>query len=158
MANVLLEAALDYARMGWHVFPCNQENKQPLVKGGFYGATTSEAQIRKWWSQFPDALIAVRTGKDSGVFVLDIDCKNEAGGYASLSALEEKYGKMPPTLMATTPSGGKHYFFIYPTDGTELRNTGGKIGSGIDTRGEGGYAIVAPSRLASGGEYRWIQD
>ena len=156
MANELLEHALDYASIGWHVFPCNQENKQPLVKGGFKSASTDRLQIEKWWAAWPNAMIAVRTGKDSGLFVVDIDAKGEADGYASLAALEEQHGKLPSTLMATTPSEGKHYLFGYPTDGSELRNTGGTIAPGIDTRGEGGYVIVAPSTMSDGRSYKWI--
>ena len=37
----LLDAALDYARAGWPVFPCLPSSKQPAVKGGFHAATTN---------------------------------------------------------------------------------------------------------------------
>ena len=37
--RTLLDAALDYARLGWQVFPCHPVGHQPLVERGFYAAT-----------------------------------------------------------------------------------------------------------------------
>jgi hypothetical protein len=40
----LLDAASEYARMGWQVLACHPVGHQPLVKCGFYAANT-ELQI-----------------------------------------------------------------------------------------------------------------
>ena len=47
----MFEAALQYARSGIPVFPCNPLDKKPLTPNGFYDATTDEAQITAWWTQ-----------------------------------------------------------------------------------------------------------
>ena len=65
----LLAAALEYARRGWPVFPCDQD-KQPLIPrdkdeygtpiprtGGLYKATKDEATICAWWTKWPHAMI-----------------------------------------------------------------------------------------------------
>lgn len=68
----LLDVALLCIRRGWHVFPCRPKTKEPAVKGGFHAATLDEAQVRAWWSRWPDANVAIATGA-SGLTVLDID-------------------------------------------------------------------------------------
>ena len=40
------EAALDYARRGTPIFPCNPIDKKPLTPNGFKDATVDEDQIR----------------------------------------------------------------------------------------------------------------
>jgi hypothetical protein len=46
-----------------------------------------------------------------------------------------------------------HVFFTYPT-GEEVRNSAGRLGPGLDVRGEGGYVVVPPSR--TWGAYEWL--
>src|SRR5262249_52503001 len=48
-------------------------------------------------------------------------------------------------------SGGRHIYFAQPT--IPLRNSAGRIGRGIDVRGEGGYVLLPPSAHISGGTY-----
>lgn len=67
--NVLLDAALQYAREGIPVFPCRE--KKPLTSNGFYSATTDEDQIRAWWKINPDAQIAMPTGARSHILTVD---------------------------------------------------------------------------------------
>jgi Bifunctional DNA primase/polymerase, N-terminal len=49
-----LDAALRYANRGIPVFPCSPLDKKPLTPHGFKDATTDEAQIRAWWTQWPN--------------------------------------------------------------------------------------------------------
>jgi hypothetical protein len=66
MSKPLVEYALEYARRGWHVFPCKPSNKAPYIAGGLNSATTDSDVIRDWWDQWPHAMIGVRTGEASG--------------------------------------------------------------------------------------------
>ena len=51
-----------------------------------------------------------------------------------------------------TPSGGLHFHFR--SNGREVRNSAGKLGPGLDVRGDGGYVLLPGSRLEAG-PYRW---
>jgi putative DNA primase/helicase len=98
--------------------------------------------IRGWWSRFPDANIALPTGSVSGLFVLDVDPRH--GGAESLAALESRFGPFPATLESQTGGGGRHFFFAL-AEGQVIRNSAGKLGPGLDVRGEGGYVVLPPS-------------
>jgi hypothetical protein len=93
----------------------------------------------------------VPTGKKSGVVVLDVDVDD--GGLDSLAKLERAGTPAPKTARACTGGGGIHIFFRNPR-GTEIRNSAGLLGPGLDVRGEGGYVVVPPSRTR--GLYRWV--
>lgn len=150
-STTTLQAALGYAKSGWPVFPCDPATKQPYTPNGFKAATTHAPQIESWWSNFPNAMIGVPTGPVSGIWVLDLDLKPGADGAAALADLEARNGKVPPTLTAVTPSGGKHLYFRY-VDGVRNR---GRLEPGIDVRGEGGYVIAPGSARDDGCVYDW---
>jgi len=70
-----LEIALGCVRRGWYVFPCKPKSKTPQLYGGFHKASNDEAQIRKWWADFPNANVGIALRK-SGLAVLDCDHGN----------------------------------------------------------------------------------
>ena len=164
--NVIGAFAL--AEKGWPVFPthstdesgnctcgnpkCGSKGKHPRTPSGLKDATTDADVIRRWWEQWPDANIAVRTGAESGIIVLDVDVKNDAKGEESLAQLEQEFGSLPRTRSARTWSGGSHYFFRHP--GVVVKNRTG-FRPGLDIRGDGGYVLVAPSAIG-GASYEWI--
>jgi hypothetical protein len=76
----MLEAALAWAKAGYPVFPCKQD-KSPYTAHGYKDATTDPAIITAWWTKWPNALIAVPTGKET-FDVLDLDVKNGKNGPA----------------------------------------------------------------------------
>jgi hypothetical protein len=161
--NVKLEAALAYSRMHWRIFPCHSivngacscgkvvctsPGKHPRTKRGVLDATDDEATIRRWWTRWPDANIALATG--SGLAVFDID--GEAGAQ-EFKALVAAHGAVPETLAAQT---GRGYHLVYATrpGGPEVRSS---ARGHVHVRGEGGYIIVEPSNHISGRNYKWVK-
>lgn len=119
MGNRLLRAALKYAELGWHVFPC--AGKIPAIPGagGFRHATNDTGKINEWWSgRYRQCNIGVWP-RPSGLIVLDIDRKRpDQDGLERLNELESYLGKLPHTPTQLTPSGGLHMFYRAP--GVEL--------------------------------------
>jgi putative DNA primase/helicase len=134
-----LQAALDYARRGWPVFPVSAR-KVPLTEHGLLDATIDEAQIWEWWTHWPDAVPSIATGQPSGVVAVDVDVRPGVHGPDSLKAIGCTFHPITPT--AQTPSGGYHCLFQWP--GYEVRNSTGKLGPGLDIRGDGGSLMLPP--------------
>lgn len=166
MTVSLLDAALGYAARGWHVFPCHTPTaagcscrqspcsnvgKHPRTQHGLNDATTDEATIQRWWRQWRNANVAIRTGAVSGLVVLDTD--SYKGGDESRSELERAYQALPETVQQLTGGGGLQDFFAHP--GTHVSNGVEILGAGLDIRGDGGYVIAPPSLHASGRRYAW---
>ena len=150
MTTSLLPFALEYAALGWPVFPlhglqlgfctcarrvCSNPGKHPLTPRGLDDATVDPERIRAWWAQWPSANIGLRTG--DGLVVLDVDDQRPLEG-------------LP--LTPTVESGkGSHLYFTTP----------GPVGNavalvpGVDLRGERGYVVAPPSRHVSGSRYQW---
>lgn len=129
------------------VFPAAQ-NKRPLVKTGFHAATQDEKQIRAWWREWPDALVAVPTGQTTGLVVIDFD--PDKANSSTRTWLAENTELLLGTRSHKTPRGGFHYVFSSPhrfQTGTDLV-LGGSPRKGIDLRANGGYVIWWPAHLA----------
>src|SRR5579859_1089916 len=168
LLNPRLQAALAHARHGRAVLPvfwstggrcacgrpdCPSPAKHPipeLAPRGVKHATTSRVVIRAWWAHAPLANPALATGEASGVVVLDID--GDHAGFDSLRQLEHQNGPLPHTQRVRTGSG-EHLYFAYP--GTHLKNTAGKLGTGLDVRCCGGYAVAVGAVHRSGHVYAW---
>lgn len=142
----LRKAAHKYGQRRWPVFPCKPGEKVPATAHGVKDATCDGDQIETWWRENPDYNIGIATGQPSGLWVLDIDGDE---GFESL--LDLGHG-VPGTLTQHTPSGGWHLLFDDPGG---LGNTASKLGVKIDSRGDGGYIVAAPSVHPNGGRYRW---
>lgn len=144
---LLCESALQLSKLGWYVFPCVPGEKRPLTKNGFKDSTRDPGTIRAWWQKHPLANIGVDCGR-SKLAVVDLDVKNGADGPGEWDNLGIDDSQ---ALEQQTPSGGIHK--IWRTD-DGIKSTASKIAPGIDTRGEGGYIVVAPSRTEKG-SYTW---
>lgn len=158
-----LIAALGYAARGWDVFPAPPGEKKSCKSaeysnGAKWGKTRDPEQIRRDFQRWPNANVGIPTGADAGFWVVELDTPkgHAVDGIASLHMLEEKHGKLPPTLMAASPSGSLHHYFKWP-DAVVIKNSASGIGPGIDVRGEGGM-VIAPPSVRGDGDYRWLND
>jgi hypothetical protein len=151
----LARAALAYARRGLRVHPCVHGQKLPLLKDWSTRATHDPRTVEWWWRRYSSANVAIATGGAMRLLVIDVD--PDAGGEASLTALEREHGAVPATVESVTPRGGRHVYLIVPGARTIPGNSAGKLGQGLDTRGRGGY-VVAPPSTVGGRLYRWSID
>lgn len=163
----MLNAALEYASRGWYVLPCHgvqrgmcmcvknktcrSPGKHPKTRNGVKDASIDRSVIEEWWEKWPNANVAIRTGRISDIWVLDLDADYDELVYGP-------YGQ--PLMIVQTGGGGKHLYYDYPESGTVWCRTG-LGGQRIDVRGEDGYVIAPPSihvrgqyRLVPGGTYK----
>lgn len=167
--NELLQAALEYARKGWAVFPCIppkrntrgevlQDGKAPATPHGFLDATTNEKQIKRWWNENPNYNIACATGDASGgLLVIDGDQEEAAGKYGmdAIREWETEHGELPETVHVLSGRGenSTHYYFQYDAEKEHFDMFNGKYD--VDGRGNGGYVLLPPSLHISGRRYEW---
>lgn len=135
-----------YRDSGLYVFPVTMPDKKPTVS----------------WTKLPDKLIfngcgAIACGSRSGgLEIIDFDVKNtsrdlmseffDSGG----ESLRSIYKKL---VVQTTISGGFHFAYKCNTIGGNQKLAIGKDGKAmIETRGEGGYFVAAPTP-----SYKFIQ-
>lgn len=134
--------ALRLAEYGIPLFPVQiiqGQKQQPLIKDWPNLASSNPAQVGAWWRTHPDAIPGLPTGARSGIDGLDIDVKNGKDGRATLAELERIHTPLSPGPVVRTLSGGEHRWRQHHPG---LRNTAGRLGEGIDTRGDGGYLAV----------------
>lgn len=174
----LMGVALSAARQGLHVIPLWPRSKTPCLHGkrrcdgtgvcaeGHLGweqrATTDADLIRYWWGASPACNVGIACGP-SHLYVLDLDpahghtppleWSGARHGRDVLARLAERAGQPYPgdTYTVRTPSPSDHLYFRVDKDST-LRNTVGRAGPYIDSRGRGGF-IVAPGSLRRDGLY-----
>ncbi len=186
-------AAVWYAKNGFHIVPFRMGDKEGRYKGfpkidprdqsekpdrlDPSHATCNLKTIDKWWhpltGQYPALGIAMAHGGASGLCAIDLDVDPDKNidGIATLADAHSAYGSYDDvdeggldTLMATTPSGGRHLVFrFHPEIGTDA----GAVFEGIDTRGgnkhspaeNGGITFIEPTEKADrDGSYRWDDD
>jgi len=151
--NERLAAARAYRARGWSVIPVEPRGKRPLIPWrALQTRQAPAAELERWFERWPDANVAIVTGRLSGLVVLDVDPRH--GGAESLAAFEAEHGPLPDTLEVLTGGGGRHLYFRHP---------GGRVGNrvglrpGMDLRGDGGCVVAPPSVHPSGQSYAWRQ-
>jgi hypothetical protein len=139
------------------VFPLAPLSNKPLrddnlgLLHSFKHATTDSDTIQQWWTRHPRANIGAATGAALTAWVLDIDLHHD--GPATLAALVEEHGSLPETVESTTPRGGRHLYWSWPESGG-IDCCAGRVGPGLDHRGDGGFIVLPPSARLDG-RYRW---
>jgi Bifunctional DNA primase/polymerase, N-terminal len=156
-------AAGVYAALGFPVIPmysarpgggcscpnpgCPDPGKHPRLRGWQRLAAADAVVVGEWWRRWPQANLALATGRRFDVLDLDGDQGVEAlRAVLSIAPLEH------PGPVARTGGGGWHLLYA-PT------GLGNRVGllPGVDWRGRGGLIVAPPSGHASGHRYRWMR-
>ena len=120
----LYEAALGYAKLGWHILPLQPGTKIPYLgsrgKNDRYDMAT--------WPR--DANIGL-VPASAGFCVLDLDP----------GADDETIASLPPTYTVTSPRGEHRYYLSNMTYGN------GRLEAHIDVRSGSGHVLLPPSMV-----------
>lgn len=149
------DAAASYARdYGIAVFPLWPRSKKPKVENGLNAATTDLEEIERAWDYEPDMNVGGAMGQVSGgvcCIDLDVDASKGLDGREVLLDWEAEHGKLPDTATAVTGRGGLHLFYRF--DHPVKNSANEEIG--VDIRGDGGFAMLAPSVHPNGRTVEW---
>jgi hypothetical protein len=146
--NQILNQSILYAeKHNFSVIPISKK-KIPCVKWEKYQKEKADRiQLIEWLTNFPDANIAIVTGKISNLIVIDTDDAE------ATKVIDEILGESYEGCVAKTPRGGLHYYFTYP-EGIAIP-TKTELFKKCDIRGEGGI-ITAPPSFNERGKYEFL--
>lgn len=145
----MIESAMSYLEAGLCVLPALRNEKRPAVSHWkpFQSRLPGLEQIQHWFSGSVDAVCVVAGSVSGNLEVIDFDC--EAGQFEAWAAIlpEELLSKL---VIERTQSGGRHviYRVTEPVCGNiklSQSMVGGKLQTLIETRGEGGLFLCAPT-------------
>jgi hypothetical protein len=119
-----------------------------------------QATFDRWYSPSGEHAnrqnMGVITGRCSrNVFVVDLDDQKGPQAEAWWQSLLELHNSRidPETVEQRTGGGGRQKLFRAPMDWVAPTN---KTSIGVDIRGQGGFAMLPPSRHESGHDYEWL--
>lgn len=156
-------AAQYYVNQGFYVIPLRKNSKWLLEKShniAYAQATRNEGTIHRWFhpeeGRFAGHNIALATGRQDGIFAVDVDRHGDIDGFENFNKILEEYDDKMKGPSQTTPGKGKHYIFEWQENAV---SSSGKIAPGIDTRGGrrnicSAHIVVFPSEI-DGIKYRW---
>ena len=147
----MLKAALRYLDLGYHPVPCPPREKRPKVPWKDYQTTApTRDQVTQWWTDTPDANVALVLGR--GVFAVDLD-----GGDDAEALLRQAGVELPADAPRSRTGGGYHVLLsAHQPIGDRvalLSVNGGK--PQVDIRGVG-IIVAPPSVHPSGATYQWL--
>lgn len=140
-----------YEKYGWSLIPLLKNSKDAFEKGWRESEHKDKIQWVKWLNN--NLNIGINCEK-SGIMVVDVDCKKQVIEEESKKLREEiiTICEKEETLVQKTPSGGKHYIFLWEEELRKQVVNG--AGTQIDTRTEG-QIVVTPSKINNIG-YEWV--
>jgi len=167
MTTEVYAAVADALRAGLCVVPPRQDgSKRPIGAWKQFQTTApSIQQMRDWYGKDGYSGIGLLTGAVSGIEMLEFEGRAIAAGLltefkalAEATGLGELVGRIGAGYTETTPGGGHHWIYRVdrPLGNTQLARRSAtadeltaapddKIKVLIETRGEGGFVITAPS-------------
>lgn len=152
MIRTPLEGALLLFDKGYKVFPIIPNGKKPAIKNWQeWAETATRLKVEQYGRANQGHNWGVHCSTD--LFIVDLDNKKGGNGKESFNQLIREAGhenKLICNFAVDTPTEGVHLYFEGPG-----KNSADLLGSGIDTRGEGGY-VVAPGSRIGGIQYEII--
>ena len=137
----MTDSAYELAEHGYSVFPVTRGGTRPLSgRHGYRDATTDPLRIDELFT-WPDLNVGVRTGRDTGLFVLHV---HGARGRESARKLQ-----LPPTLAVRTPIGFHLYFELPGEAGCP---SGRGLLPGVDAHCNDSF-VLAPGSITLAGTY-----
>lgn len=159
-------AAIEYIEAGCFVIPLMPNNKAIPYKDyniNYGSASRKRETIEKWFhpmtGRFAGWNIGIATGREGGVFAIDIDVHGDKDGWANIKEVMDSVdGTLGEGPIQQTPSGGYHYIYRWQENAASSTN---KITESVDTRGGTenackGHIVVFPSKI-NGKGYKWIR-
>jgi Bifunctional DNA primase/polymerase, N-terminal len=146
MNAVPIVVARALVREGFAVFPVF--DKRPLTPQGVHSASRNLAEFGKL--NWRDANgVGIATGKASGIDVLDVDIRHPQVDRENPSSSVHRDGlvtlasfpALPETRIASTPNGGRHYWFRH-IDGSRNRTN---LAPGLEWFSDGKLVVVPPA-------------
>ena len=162
----LLDAAVELAKWGLHVFPLSPRTKVPRRgSAGFHDATTDIDQIDEWWTASPEGNVGVRT---EGLAVVDFDLYQPRARESWDRLIKMTHPEsLPSTWTSRTGRGGMHHWYqLTDSEDRHLKNgyasclpINGEIVRlpHIDLKCSGGSYVVAPPSVVPEGAYSWLR-
>ena len=149
MANISVETAEAYRAAGLSCLPARKAKKRPAIGGWktWQSRLPTAVETRAWFSNPHDAVCIVAGGVSGNLECIDFDNHGEL-----FAAWMERIdtGLLAKLVIEQTPSGGYHvcYRVDGPVEGNLKLARGvrdGKDRTLIETRGEGGLFLCAPT-------------
>ena len=149
MAAITVETALSYRGAGLSVLPAVKAMKRPSIGSWkkWSARLPAEVEVEAWFSNNPDAVCIVAGSVSGNLECIDFDAHGELYPKWKDSIAPEVFERL---VVERTPSGGFHVLYRCK-DAVEGNKKlaqgmrGGKKTTLIETRGEGGLFLCAPS-------------
>ena len=129
----LAQAEFGAREFGWQFTPLN--GKRPFLQNWQNQPVQTPEQLQNWCRR---GNVGLRTGRISGVIVIDLDMAKPAYDAVGVAGLN-----LPDTVTVDTGGGGKHLYYAMPD--IELGNRTADMPAGVDVRGNGGQVVFPGS-------------
>lgn len=146
--------AIQYAKKGLYVIPLRENSKIPTMKHKDQPALPIK-RLYNIFNSHPELNIGIKT---VDLFVIDVDSPEHGNhnnnGFKSLQDIPAEL--LPTTLVGTSPTGGRHYFYLKRNG--EPSHSVINWRAGVDVVAGQNNLVVVPPSTTSKGAYQWIDN
>ena len=163
MDKHMMQYALQLAQSGFAVLPTKPGTKRPIANWAEYQTKApTSGQLKIWYMNGATTSLGIITGKVSGNLEVidfdDMDMYKKAVAWLRDDPQAAAIMDMITKVEEQTPNGMHWYYRIhnncYPnTKLVQTRQADGSLKCTIETRGEGGYIVAAPTILGQDKKY-----